>query len=163
MVVTDGVPGDLTPIIEHYNLLNNGTSIPVRIFTYLIGKEITNAKELRDMACDNRGYYAKIQALGQVMQSVFQYIPVIARPLVFTKTHPKSWTHAYTDITYDDSKDNQINEPYRLLTSVAVPAFDLKENPKDNTTIATLLGVAGTDVPLADIEKLTLRYKVCAN
>lgn len=94
------------------------------------------------------------------MQSVFQYIPVMARPLVLSGTHPKSWTHAYTDITYDDTNDDQINEPYRLLTSVAVPAFELKENPIDNTTIATLLGVAGTDVPLDDIEKLTLPYKV---
>lgn len=55
MLITDGVPGDLTPIIENCNHLNNGTSIPVRIFTYLIGKEITNAQELRDMACTNRG------------------------------------------------------------------------------------------------------------
>lgn len=100
------------------------------------------------------GYYAEIQALGQVMQSVFQYIPVMARPLVLSGTHPKSWTHAYTDITYDDTNDDQINEPYRLLTSVAVPAFLV------NDTSATLLGVAGTDVPLDDIEKLTLRYKV---
>lgn len=95
------------------------------------------------------------------MQSVFQYIPVMARPLVLSGAHPKSWTHAYTDITYDDINDDQINEAYRLLTSVAVPAFELKENPIDNTTIATLLGVAGTDVPLDDIEKLTLPYKVC--
>lgn len=94
------------------------------------------------------------------MQSVFQYIPVMARPLVLTGMHPKSWTHAYTDITYDDTKDDQINEPYRLLTSVAVPAFHLRENPIDNTTVATLLGVAGTDVPLDDFEKLTLSYKV---
>lgn len=55
MLITDGVPGDLTPIIERRNHLNNGTSIPVRIFTYLIGKEVTNAEELRDMACTNRG------------------------------------------------------------------------------------------------------------
>lgn len=55
MLITDGVPGDLTPIIERYNLLSNGSSIPVRIFTYLIGKEVTNAEELRSMACTNRG------------------------------------------------------------------------------------------------------------
>lgn len=57
MLITDGVPGDLTPIIERHNHLNNGTSIPVRIFTYLIGKEVTNAEELRDMACTNRGLF----------------------------------------------------------------------------------------------------------
>lgn len=59
MLVTDGVPGDLTPIIEKHNLLNNGSSIPVRIFTYLIGVEVTNIEELRAMACENRGTYVK--------------------------------------------------------------------------------------------------------
>lgn len=55
MLLTDGIPTDLTPIIERYNHLNNGSSIPVRIFTYLIGKEFTNVQELCNMSCSNRG------------------------------------------------------------------------------------------------------------
>lgn len=58
MLITDGVPGDLTPVIQKHNLLNNGSSIPVRIFTYLIGVEVTNVEELRAMACENRGTYS---------------------------------------------------------------------------------------------------------
>lgn len=42
--------------------------------------------------------------------------------------------------------------------SVAAPAFDRKIN-LDNRT-AELLGVAGTDVPIDDIEELTFPYKV---
>lgn len=63
MLITDGVPGDLTPIINRYNHLSNGTSIPVRIFTYLIGKEVTNADELRSMACTNRGNNSQLLKL----------------------------------------------------------------------------------------------------
>lgn len=107
MIVTDGVSDDPKPIIEKYNLMNNGSNIPVRIFTYLIGKEVIN-RDLVDIACNNRGYYTQIQALEQVRQSVFQYIPVIARPLVLKGDHPISWTHAYTDITV-------INYPFKFL------------------------------------------------
>lgn len=49
---------------------------------------------------------------------------------------------------------------YRLLTSVSVPAFDTKTNKNNETRKANLLGVAGTDVSIDDILKLTLPYKV---
>jgi len=48
---------------------------------------------------------------------------------------------------------------------VGTPVFDRKSN-RDNMTDATndtLLGVAGTDVPIDDIRKLTLPYKLGVN
>lgn len=51
-------------------------------------------------------------------------------------------------------------EEYRLMTSVAIPLYDRKINKKNDTRTAILLGVAGTDVPVEDIDKLTLPYKV---
>lgn len=55
MLITDGVPDDLSPIVEKHNRLNNGSNIPIRIFTYSIGKEVTNVEPLIQMACTNRG------------------------------------------------------------------------------------------------------------
>lgn len=40
-----------------------------------------------------------MQALEQITASVLQYINVVARPLVLSKEHPVSWTHADIDLT----------------------------------------------------------------
>lgn len=49
------------------------------------------------------------------------------------------------------------------MISVGVPAFDKKANKMNETKKARLLGVAGTDVPVEDINKLTLPYKLGVN
>jgi hypothetical protein len=46
----------------------------------------------------------------------------------------------------------------KLVTSVAIPAFDLKYNKDHND--AMLLGVAGTDVPIDSIAKLAQPHQV---
>lgn len=48
----------------------------------------------------------------------------------------------------------------RLMIAVGVPAFDRSYRNESSTKRARLLGVAGTDVPVEDIDKLTLPYKV---
>ncbi|XP_045110032.1 voltage-dependent calcium channel subunit alpha-2/delta-3-like isoform X17 [Portunus trituberculatus] len=72
-----------------------------------------------------------------------------------------------------------LKEGYRLMTSVAVPVFDRKKTSnitervlvnesvwvlrKRETKTANLLGVAGTDVPIREIEKLVPPYKLGVN
>lgn len=46
----------------------------------------------------------------------------------------------------------------KLVTSVAIPAFDYKYNEEHND--ALLLGVAGTDVPIDSIAKLAQPHQV---
>lgn len=47
------------------------------------------------------------------------------------------------------------------MIAVGVPAFDRSYRHENSTKRrARLLGVAGTDVPVEDIDKLTLPYKV---
>lgn len=46
----------------------------------------------------------------------------------------------------------------KLVTSVAIPAFDYRRNEKENDAI--LLGVAGTDVPIDSIAKLAQPHQV---
>lgn len=75
------VPYDFTELIEKYNLQNN-TFKPVRIFTYLIGKEVADVKKIKDMACSNLGYYVHLSTLAEVREQVLNYVSVMARPLV---------------------------------------------------------------------------------
>lgn len=128
------------------------------------------------------GYFVHVRSLDEAMEKVLKYIPVIARPLVLqAEEHPVSWTHAFiTDNTvgecvcreyvyvkiieflnylqFEDKREGFEN--YRLSTSVSVPAYDRKLNRNNGTRVAELLGVAATDVPIEDIEQLTLPYKV---
>ncbi|XP_018338432.1 PREDICTED: voltage-dependent calcium channel subunit alpha-2/delta-4-like isoform X2 [Trachymyrmex septentrionalis] len=178
MLVTDGVPGgtlgnNLKEVFKKWNWNENSTHIPVRVFTYLIGKEATKMDELQWMvrSCLNLGDYKKVKTQEEVREQVLKYISVVARPLVLQSVvHPIVWTHAYADITLH--KDENIGEDssttwqkYRLLTSVSTPVFDRKSNHSNMTDAAndTLFGVAGTDVPIDDIRELTLPYKLGVN
>ncbi len=51
MIVTDGVPYKYEEIFKQYNMPHK----PVRVFTPLIGREISDLKAANHMACSNRG------------------------------------------------------------------------------------------------------------
>lgn len=51
MFITTGHKGDFKHIFKEYNWPH----MPVRVFTYLVGKDTSNAQELFEMACDNKG------------------------------------------------------------------------------------------------------------
>lgn len=177
MLITDGVPGNATEVFEKHNWsLNNETRTPypVRVFTYLLGKEVTKVKEIQNYACLNRGYYSHVQSLDQVAEEVLQYVNVIAAPLVLQrKDRPPTWTHAYLDETYktDQAQVEDDTSDFRMMIAVGVPAFNLSsygdENEDSNTTNRNvrplLLGVAGTDVPIDNIKEMALPYKLGVN
>ncbi|VVC93340.1 unnamed protein product [Leptidea sinapis] len=168
MVITDYVPGNLTEVFEEYNreVIGDKTLIPVRVFTYLIGKEVTNVREIQWMACLNRGYFVHIHSVEEVQQQVLKYINVIARPMILAGEEPTpTWTHA--NIDYTRTKDWGVSgdllkpDEDKLVTSVAIPAFDYKYNENNND--ARLLGVAGTDVPIDSIAKLAQPHQLGVN
>ena len=164
MLVTDGVPGNATEVFETYNLFENGTKIPVRIFTYLLGREVTKVREIQWMACLNRGYYSHIVSLDQVQEEVLQYVSVIAGPLVLQGVeHPPTWTHAFTDTASNQYDIPNDDKPPRLMIAVGAPAFDRKTTKNNRTRTAQILGVAGTDIPVDDLDELTLPYKLGVN
>ncbi|XP_054706836.1 voltage-dependent calcium channel subunit alpha-2/delta-3-like [Uloborus diversus] len=198
MIITDGAPNTFEDIFRRYNYPN----IPVRVFTYLIGKEVTETHEVNWMACANKGYYTHMATLSEVRDKVQKYVPVMSRPIVLSGSRPFIWTSVYadaTDLTLAEWEDREFERirrklnimrremwfalqeddepddsdttpeplmeareirPLQLMTTVATPVFD-KRNVSLKT--ATLLGVAGTDVPIREITKLTRAYKIGVN
>lgn len=98
MIVSDGAPFSYEEIFEIYNWQNLPYK-PVRVFTYLIGKEVADVKDIKWMACANQGYYVHLSDTAEVREMVLNYIPVMARPLVLGRhDHPVVWTQVYADV-----------------------------------------------------------------
>lgn len=95
MLVTDGAPANFESIFKKYNW----PRIPVRMFTYLVGREVTETMEVNWMACHNRGYYTHVANLAEVREQVQLYIPVMSRPIVLAGKRPFVWTPVYADVT----------------------------------------------------------------
>ncbi|XP_072941852.1 voltage-dependent calcium channel subunit alpha-2/delta-3 isoform X14 [Epargyreus clarus] len=232
MLVTDGVPYNYKELFEKYNWKYD---TPVRVFTYLIGREVADVREVKWMACANRGFYVHLSTLAEVRERVLEHVNVLARPLVLQREkHPVVWTPVYANITdpkvadylweqreraeqkerfmsqrrdkvlfnseqeqdrrwrITQMKQGQYSElgnsQYQLMTSVSMPVYDLRhnenitenvlineaywvsvtkesveENGQKEMRIAKLLGVAGTDVPLSEIQALMTPYKIGVN
>lgn len=75
MLITDGVPYNYKDIFETYNWKDKPedppkADMPVRVFTYLIGREVADVREVQWMACANRGYYVHLCTPAEVREEV---------------------------------------------------------------------------------------------
>uniref|UniRef100_A0A3Q3NCX5 VWFA domain-containing protein n=1 Tax=Mastacembelus armatus TaxID=205130 RepID=A0A3Q3NCX5_9TELE len=142
MLITDGAMEDFESIFEEFNWPERR----VRVFTYLIGREMTFAQNTKWIACNNKGYYTHISTLADVQENVMEYLHVLSRPMVINHEHDIIWTEAYMDT---------VAQSLLLMTSVAMPVFSKK---KETLSHGILLGVVGSDVPLMEVMKLAPRY-----
>ncbi|GFG33999.1 hypothetical protein Cfor_04865 [Coptotermes formosanus] len=154
MLITDGPPYDYHDIFKQYNLPHT----PVRVFTYLIGRDASNADEMHKIACTNKGYYVRMSSTSEVKEKVLNYVSVMARPMVmYQNDHPIQWTPVYAGGKVCNGGGNLEGQ---LMTSVSTPVFDRRNY---SVRVANLLGVVGTDVPIQQIQKLVQPYKLGVN
>uniref|UniRef100_G1K855 Calcium voltage-gated channel auxiliary subunit alpha2delta 4 n=1 Tax=Anolis carolinensis TaxID=28377 RepID=G1K855_ANOCA len=125
----------------------------VRVFTYLIGREVSFAQNVKWIACNNKGYYTQISTLADVQENVMEYLHVLSRPMVINHDHDIIWTEAYMDSALFASQAQSL----LLMTTVAMPVFSKKNETRSH---GILLGVVGSDVPLRELLKLAPRYKL---
>ncbi|XP_069484737.1 voltage-dependent calcium channel subunit alpha-2/delta-4 isoform X3 [Ambystoma mexicanum] len=149
MLITDGAVEDYEAVFEKYNWPDR----KVRIFTYLIGREVTFAENVKWIACNNKGYYTQISTLADVQGNVMEYLHVLSRPMVINHDHDIIWTEAYMDSALFASQAQSL----LLMTTVAMPVFSKKNETRSE---GILLGVVGSDVPLRELLKLAPRYKL---
>uniref|UniRef100_A0A096LRI8 Calcium voltage-gated channel auxiliary subunit alpha2delta 4 n=1 Tax=Poecilia formosa TaxID=48698 RepID=A0A096LRI8_POEFO len=147
MLITDGAMEDFESVFEEFNWPERR----VRVFTYLIGREMTFAQATKWIACISSGYYTHISTLADVQENVMEYLHVLSRPMVINHDHDIIWTEAYMDTVLFYTKAQSL----LLMTSVAMPVFSKK---KETLSHGILLGVVGTDVPLMEVMKLAPRY-----
>uniref|UniRef100_A0A8C9PHG3 Calcium voltage-gated channel auxiliary subunit alpha2delta 4 n=1 Tax=Spermophilus dauricus TaxID=99837 RepID=A0A8C9PHG3_SPEDA len=148
MLITDGAVEGYEPIFKKYNWPDR----KVRVFTYLIGREVSFADRLKWIACNNKGYYTQISTLADAQENVMEYLHVLSRPMVINHDHDIIWTEAYMDSKLFTSKSQSL----MLLTTVAMPVFSKKNETRSH---GILLGVVGSDVTLRELMKLAPRYK----
>ncbi|KAM6973314.1 voltage-dependent calcium channel subunit alpha-2/delta-4-like [Aplochiton taeniatus] len=147
MLITDGAMEDYKEVFEEYNWPDRR----VRVFTYLIGREMTFAQNTKWIACNNKGYYTHISTLADVQENVMEYLHVLSRPMVINHNHDIIWTEAYMDTVLFNTKAQSL----LLMTSVAMPVFSKK---KETLSHGILLGVVGSDIPLLEVMKLAPKY-----
>ncbi|XP_068507182.1 voltage-dependent calcium channel subunit alpha-2/delta-4-like isoform X3 [Syngnathus scovelli] len=152
MLITDGAMEDFESVFEEFNWPERR----VRVFTYLIGREMTFAQNAKWIACNNKGYYTHVSTLADVQENVMEYLHVLSRPMVINHDHDIIWTEAYMDTVLFSTKAQSL----LLMTSVAMPVFSKK---KETLSHGILLGVVGTDVPLMEVMKLVPRYMLGAH
>ncbi|XP_072311306.1 voltage-dependent calcium channel subunit alpha-2/delta-4 isoform X2 [Eucyclogobius newberryi] len=149
MLITDGAMENFEDVFEEFNWPEKR----VRVFTYLIGREITFAENTKWIACNNKGYYTHVSTLADVQENVMEYLHVLSRPMVINHDHDIIWTEAYMDSVLFNTQAQSL----LLMTSVAMPVFSKK---KETLSHGILLGVVGTDVALKELMRLALRYKL---
>uniref|UniRef100_E7EUE0 Calcium voltage-gated channel auxiliary subunit alpha2delta 4 n=1 Tax=Homo sapiens TaxID=9606 RepID=E7EUE0_HUMAN len=149
MLISDGAVEDYEPVFEKYNW----PDCKVRVFTYLIGREVSFADRMKWIACNNKGYYTQISTLADTQENVMEYLHVLSRPMVINHDHDIIWTEAYMDSKLLSSQAQSLT----LLTTVAMPVFSKKNETRSH---GILLGVVGSDVALRELMKLAPRYKM---
>ncbi|GLH11946.1 uncharacterized protein GBIM_16642 [Gryllus bimaculatus] len=128
-LVTDGPSDTFSDIFKRYNEPHR----PVRMFTFLVGGDSAGAKEMRSIACSNKGFYARVGSRKEAESAVLNMLYVMARPMVmYQNDHPVQWTPVYA-------------------------------GTRQGERVANLLGVVGTDVPVEHIQKLVQPYKLGVN
>uniref|UniRef100_A0A8C4NR11 VWFA domain-containing protein n=1 Tax=Dicentrarchus labrax TaxID=13489 RepID=A0A8C4NR11_DICLA len=155
MLITDGAMEDFESVFEEFNWPDRR----VRVFTYLIGREMTFAQNTKWIACNNKGYYTHISTLADVQENVMEYLHVLSRPMVINHDHDIIWTEAYMDTVVSRLFTTKA-QSLLLMTSVAMPVFSKK---KETLSHGILLGVVGSDVPLLEVMKLAPRYMLGAH
>jgi hypothetical protein len=159
MVITDGTTENAEKVFEKYNWNRENQ---VRVFSFMIGRDMTDPRAVKWMACANHGEFYHVATLADVNEHVHEYVPVMSRPMALMGVRETTWSNVF--IGHIDKE---------LKIAVARPAFKkfskinmTKLNPETGEPInlkaeELLLGVVGVDVPVLKlISKVSPKFQM---
>jgi hypothetical protein len=114
MIITDGASENAEEVFKKFNWENGRR---VRVFTFLIGRDMTDPRQVEWMACANDGKYFHVATLADVNEHIHEYIPVLSRPMALMGVHETTWSNVF--VGHLDKE---------LKIAVARPAFKTKES-----------------------------------
>lgn len=134
MFITDGIESDYVEEKKLFAEFNGDHS--TRVFTYLVGrKKSPDKKTLLKMACENNGYFYTLETLGNVWDTVLEYLHAMSRPL--SKNDNAKKKIMYSPVYLDSTG-------LGMVMSISTGVFSGDKNP-------TFVGVAGTDVTIKSL------------
>ena len=107
MIITDGHADDVDDLFAKYN-----GDKRIRVFSFKIGRDMTDPSEIKKLACANNGEYYHVVTLTDINEHVYEYIPVLSRPMALSGVRETTWSNVF--IGYLDKE---------LKIAVARPAF----------------------------------------
>ncbi|OQV19613.1 Voltage-dependent calcium channel subunit alpha-2/delta-3 [Hypsibius exemplaris] len=141
MIVTDNAPLAFEDICQLYNADRH-----VRVFGYIVGREVTEYDGMTELACNNRGFVSHIKTMADVRDYVEEYYQVMGRPMAHFGNHTNTWTPAYW-------------HPRNVIGMVVTAAQPVFNRSADAGSKGSLIGVAGIDIPTEDFVRLMTPHK----
>nr|XP_034305239.1 voltage-dependent calcium channel subunit alpha-2/delta-2 isoform X4 [Crassostrea gigas] len=134
MLLTDGSTDNGDEVFKRRNF-NRPLKNRVRVFTYAVGQNPNPVKDLKWMACANRGYFSEIPAMGAIRARVQHYVSVLSGSY---RTELPLWTSVYLD-----------SLGLGLVVTVTLPVY----NRAPSGSNQTILGVMGIDVTTEQMKR----------
>jgi hypothetical protein len=144
MIITDGASENGEEVFKKYNW-DNGRR--VRVFTFLIGRDMTDPRQVQWMACANDGAYYHVATLADVNEHVYEYLTVLSHPMALNGVHETTWSNVFV---------GQLDKELKI--AVARPAFKRRSSllaKLDTRKRKKGEGIFGEAHQLAEMEAMT--------
>ncbi|KIH56162.1 cache domain protein, partial [Ancylostoma duodenale] len=170
MLITDGAPNNYKEIFDLYN-----KDKKVRFFSFLIGEEAIDFEQVKNMACNNRGYMVHVQNMADVEDKVQHYIRTMSRPIGQhagdIQLEDAMWSGVYRERLYLPRPETFAepvpitNQSYAVMNKMAARRKIRLQKTEARgrmfvTTVSfpvivnkTFMGVAAVNIPLTELNQ----------
>ena len=145
MVITDGTQEKPEKVFQDFNHIPDNQ---VRIFTFMIGRDMTDTYTVKWMGCSNHGDFYHVATLADVNEHVHEYIPVLSRPSALKNVRESTWSNVFIGHVDKELKIAVARPAFKNFTKIEITRKYSDKGELIGEREELLLGVVGTDVPV---------------